>query len=601
MSGILHTKDYKHFEILNTNITFQGAKLANKCLPGDKVTWDAINSRCNLLERNIHPILAGTVHLTSKIRYGLTSRKIPIYLFVPYRKDYPPFITGCSEADITKNRVGLCAFQDWGQNSQFPRANLLSILGISGNNYAEIEALLWTYCNFNSLKERNTVNKQLPDELIKELNIKKENAVLFDDTREVIDCDYTFNIDPDNCKDIDDVLSIKIIDKNTTQLWVTISDVAEIIEKSTEIDQSAMKIGQTYYSVKGNSIQPMLPREISESICSLHENATHIGVSISFIIQNDKIIEDSCKWSCTRFANNKSYTYDEFQSLWETKENDIANRIMHIASILSGKNITDTHDCIAAYMLFYNRNAALLLREKQLGGILRRHNEAKQELLNKCKQIGKITNTNLEMLAYESAEYCAINDTNTTHYGLGMEEYCHITSPIRRYADLINQRVLKNIIKKYNNANTNINENENENEENIKIKPLSSKWNDLIYLLNTSAKAAKKYQKDSLFISEAGLNGEIKKENAIVVNIEIYNDNNIYKAKISAYIDKWKKVVSFHYLYNPEKNTFQNMDNSIQFTLYEGQPIVLLLTVNLLNPNWKDRLIINVDTDCLIL
>jgi exoribonuclease R len=49
----------------------------------------------------------------------------------------------------------------------------------------------------------------------------------------------------------------------------------------------------------------------------------------------------------------------------------------------------------------------------------------------------------LAVLANKSAQYCPANDPEPIHYGLKANIYCHASSPIRRYADLVNQRVLK--------------------------------------------------------------------------------------------------------------------------------------------------------------
>ena len=106
--GILQTTDYLHFIILsdtgNELLTFTGAKLANKCLPGDHVCWN--KTHCELELRDQHPLLVGMIELTGSSTYGLTKRGIPMYLFTPYDKSYPHFIVGCSEKDKRFNKIG---------------------------------------------------------------------------------------------------------------------------------------------------------------------------------------------------------------------------------------------------------------------------------------------------------------------------------------------------------------------------------------------------------------------------------------------------------------------------------------------------------------
>ena len=139
LRGILQTKNYSDFIILSDGgdeiHRFSGAKLANKCLPGDHVFWN--EGKCHLELHDSHPPIVGTVELVNKSKYGLTSRGIPIYLFTPYNKSYPHFIVGCSEKDVSKNRIGLINFDNWSSTSTFPRGQLQQLLGVSGDFEAD--------------------------------------------------------------------------------------------------------------------------------------------------------------------------------------------------------------------------------------------------------------------------------------------------------------------------------------------------------------------------------------------------------------------------------------------------------------------------------
>ena len=88
--GILTTKDYIHFTIIPDMIEFKGAEKANKCLPGDLVSWNFIEGYCECVTSTKHGKIVGVLELTSKTRYGLTSRGAPIFLFRPFDSSYPP-------------------------------------------------------------------------------------------------------------------------------------------------------------------------------------------------------------------------------------------------------------------------------------------------------------------------------------------------------------------------------------------------------------------------------------------------------------------------------------------------------------------------------
>jgi exoribonuclease R len=108
-----------------------------------------------------------------------------------------------------------------------------------------------------------------------------------------------------------------------------------------------------------------------------------------------------------------------------------------IASELAGNPITDSHEWIEQYMLFYNTEAAKLLASIGVG-ILRAHDEPVKEKSRLLRSI----DPSLEFLAYKSAMYAPVS-SSTRHYGLQRDLYCHASSPIRRFADFINQFIIK--------------------------------------------------------------------------------------------------------------------------------------------------------------
>ena len=92
-------------------------------------------------------------------------------------------------------------------------------------------------------------------------------------------------------------------------------------------------------------------------------------------------------------------------------------------------------------MLFYNREAAAMLRAAGFG-ILRRHAAPDMETLDRLKDIRGVPTH----LAFNAGEYCPASDDNVAHWGLGAAVYCHASSPIRRWADVVNQNTLLGIL-----------------------------------------------------------------------------------------------------------------------------------------------------------
>ena len=105
-----------------------------------------------------------------------------------------------------------------------PRGNLRQILGVCGDAGTELAACLRTWNPF--VPTSATLKHAVPGE------VQWEGRT---------DCPpLTFNIDPEGCKDIDDVLSIWFGDR-VDELWITIADVADVVCKDSALDRIAFQ------------------------------------------------------------------------------------------------------------------------------------------------------------------------------------------------------------------------------------------------------------------------------------------------------------------------------------------------------------------------
>lgn len=529
MEGILYTKNYVNFEIKGETTTmFEGAKNANRCLPGDLVVISG--EGCQLVSRAKYTPIVGTIHLTGKIKYGMTSKGHFKYLFVPYSPSYPPMIVGCSLKDSSQNRVVLVDFVDWTEQSQFPFGNIRKIIGVSGDIEAEKEGVLWQYCPY---KHSKGIYR----------GINSDISRLFIE-------DYTFNIDPPGCQDIDDVLSIRcessLENIETWILTISISDVATIVAENSEEDQLARLISQTYYQ-DGKAKHPMLDPSISEDICSLipnkRTNALSLIIKIQWNLLEKKVVSKEYQWAETIVLNQRSFTYEEFD-LYQSDEKEFLYNVFEV---------NDSHALIENAMKLYNIEASKKLCYFK-NGILRRHTEANSKLLEQYKSI----DMTYSFLANHSAEYCLTTSDNKTHSGIGTDTYCHATSPIRRYADLVNQRVLKQIATEI---------------------PFG-----LISHLNLRSKDLKRYEKDLVFIGLVSLK---KKElDGKIIDI-IEKDENI---KLKIFISSYKILINMTYKCIG-KNTIISKDENKSMDICIGQSVVLQFAVHIEARNWKNRVI----------
>lgn len=403
--------------------------------------------------------VAGILELTSRTKYGMTSRNIPLYLFRPLNPKLSPCIVGCSKQS-TSNVLALVDVPKW-ESNKLTRGNLTRILGNCGDFKAEEEAIVHQY---------------IKDGWSSGITISIPNTAT--DRHRVTG--ISFNIDPEGCEDIDDVFTIG----DDGYFYITIADVAEWMKENIESLRKAQQLAQTHYSNDGKIIQPMIP---FQGECSLFPNSVCLGVSLRFKIEDSKAT--NIEFLKTIILNNISYTYE---SVYKSQ---FVDTIKHVVTSL-GCSSSDSHDWVAQLMIFYNIEAAKVLKQKGQG-ILRVHSSPDIEKLEKFKHLG----VDGQFLAFKSARYVPAT-SNEKHWGLNTDVYCHATSPIRRFADVINQFVLKN-----------------EEPPNVDID-----------VLNERSKELKQFARDSFFLEQ------VQKSSYSVMGITL-NDHRIW-------IPEWKRIIT---------------------------------------------------------
>ena len=343
----------------------------------------------------------GVLELTSKYRYGLTSRGKPLYLFRPYDEALPDFIVGCSTRDLSRNQIALVEYTDIVVGIVKARANLIRLIGPVGDFESERKALLLHYAP----SKRDNYVDPIDDSLdAQRMEINSETGW------------FTYHIDPLGCKDIDDAIAFN---RETGEVAITIADTAATVQEGSVVDTIAHAVGATFYNLEGGVEVPMLPRAISEDAASLTPGQRRRGVTL--IVDREGNETFVLSWITVQH----SYTYE---SADESRE------------IMKEEEHADSHKIIETFMIRYNTSVAILLKEHGVG-ILRAQADAA-----KVSEWASV-DPSLQGLANEAASYVpASTQEDTVHASLDLEVYCHATSPIRRYADLVNQRCLKRII-----------------------------------------------------------------------------------------------------------------------------------------------------------
>lgn len=452
MEGILHTTDYQRFTVVapdGATAEFEGAARAGRALPGDTVSWDG--SFCQTVVRHPAPLfLVGTVELTSKTRYGMSSRGVPIFRFTPMSEAYPPFFVGCSQRDTRWNLLGRIQFDSWSADSSLPKGVLVQTFGAAGNLEAEEAALLAHY-GAARWKRGEASGCLSPGEA--------SDQSLLDAA--------TFHIDPPGCRDIDDAVTLCELPGDEMDVHIHIADVASWLIANPHLVEKATAIGQTLYR-DGAAVRPMFPLELSEGTFSLLPGESRRALTLTARVDlNRGVLVGEPRWAFHQICVKESHTYESAATAsW-------AATLAQVAQALNGGKVSaDPHDWVESLMLFYNRSAAAALRARGQG-VLRRHAAPDLQRMAQLRELSLPA----EKLAMRAGEYCSPAAADVVHWGLGAAAYCHASSPIRRWADCVNQLALRDW-----------------------ILGTSDAWKADATALNVAAKRAKQYERDLIFL-----------------------------------------------------------------------------------------------------
>ena len=179
------------------------------------------------------------------------------------------------------------------------------VLGMPNSIETEVKAVIRSHNLYEAFpKKVQEFAKELPTEInLEEYSHRK------DLTNELI-----FTIDGEDTRDIDDAISLKKNNDGTYTLGVHIADVGEYVKFNNILDQEAFKRGTSVYFP--GLVLPMLPRELSNGICSLNERVNRLALSVTMDI-NEKgdVVNHSIFESVIN--SKKRFTYTEVQKIIE--------------------------------------------------------------------------------------------------------------------------------------------------------------------------------------------------------------------------------------------------------------------------------------------
>lgn len=380
---------------------------------------------------------------------------------------------------------------DWDKKS--PEAKILTSYGSSKNAENIVEVLLQNN-NIEAEFDVNSIN--IANSL--KTKIDYSNRIDLSDKMHI-------TIDSEDTKDIDDAIYLEKENDNYI-LYVSIADVSHYIKQDSYLDNIAKKRGNSIY-LYHKSI-PMLPRILTNDICSLNPNEEKLAFTVKIVYDKDaKVISADFFKSiiCSKFKLSYNKVNELLRSEEKTEYSDMLFEMNELSKKLSDLSIKrsciefeipeiklkldnkfkieeitlrtreDAEILIENFMVAANEQVAKYLYYLEMPAVYRIHEKPELESMKNLNEELKKFNLNykdprvlekklqnliektknfeygylISKLVLRSMKKAIYFKEDKGHFGLGLEHYLHFTSPIRRYSDLIVHRILNDALNKY--------------------------------------------------------------------------------------------------------------------------------------------------------
>jgi ribonuclease R len=186
----------------------------------------------------------------------------------------------------------------WPAGKKNPEGKIVEILGQKGSNEADILSVIRKY--------------KLPEGFPKKVTAEADRIsteVLEEDIegRRDLRGDVIFTIDGADAKDLDDAVSVKKLDNGNYLLGVHIADVTHYVQENSKLDKEALKRATSVYLI--DRVIPMLPRRLSNGVCSLNPQVNRLTLSVNMEIdQAGTVVNHEIYESVIKTVERLTYT-----------------------------------------------------------------------------------------------------------------------------------------------------------------------------------------------------------------------------------------------------------------------------------------------------
>ncbi len=400
------------------------------------------------------------------------------------------------EGDLMGAKIGdavVLKVIDWPRHKTPMRAEIQQVLGAGWDIRVQLKALT----------ETHGLSREFPEEAERQAEafpaqVLPEEIPGRADARDIT----LFTIDGDDAKDFDDAVSLERTEDGAWELGVHIADVSHYVREHTPIDREARHRGTSVYLP--GMVLPMLPEALSNNLCSLMPDVDRLALSLFMTVRGGEVEDVQLKKSVIH--SRARLTYNQVNRLFDGEENNIPEALhgtlhdmLSLSRMLREKRHArgsidfdmaepeftldesgmpldvrarvrgEAERLIEDFMLLANETVAKMAREKRLPVLYRIHETPDPERLHSLELF--MANMNkpcrlgidpppvmiqqllestadtpeadiIKHMTLRSLKRACYSESPEGHYGLAAKDYCHFTSPIRRYPDLIVHRQL---------------------------------------------------------------------------------------------------------------------------------------------------------------
>ncbi len=462
-------------------------------LPGDTVELKPRSDRTGAGKRRTASV-ARVLERASEYITGTLDRRGPLAIVTPSdpRVQYDMFVTYDEDTPAQDGDTVLARIVNFPGKNNSLEGHVVQVLASADSPGTDIDVIihgagLQIEFSHETIEQTRTIEPDI------------EGALKQEGRQDLRERDV-FTIDPSDAKDLDDALSLERVE-GMWRLGVHIADVSQYVSWNSPVDLDARARAASTYLV--DRVIPMLPEKLSNDICSLQPGRERCTMTCDMFFDEDAhLVRYEIYPSVIR--SHRRFSYEEAAEILALHESDPYRQKLSWLSGLTKKmealrvkagaldfDSADPHpvldeegkpvridmrvknpatSLVEEAMIAANRTVATHMFEHEHALVYRVHeapsSSALSVLLPVLKYLGypieglgsgkpapfqgvleRAKGTEEEQLVHNlvlrSMEQAYYTTSQEGHFGLALSHYCHFTSPIRRYPDLMVHRLLK--------------------------------------------------------------------------------------------------------------------------------------------------------------